>query len=226
MTVRTGASAGDQMTVTGYTSGGAYTYGTCENATGGSIGCPTLVAGTAVAEVLTSVAIQGNINTNVIGGWASNDSNCLLSTADKFEGLGSLACNVADGSTHEVHFGWDTYANTTGGVCSGDNNTPCTSANQSADCASAGGTCLEAPQAGPWHPFVGSFEASFWAKGVNTSTGTPKVQIELIRENNSPITMLNHTFTLTNDGAWHQYTATFTGTDIAGGAPSADAFFD
>src|SRR5208283_821352 len=46
--VRTGAAAGDQFTITSYTAGGAYTYGSCENSTGGSISCPMLASGVAV----------------------------------------------------------------------------------------------------------------------------------------------------------------------------------
>ena len=42
--VRTGAAAGINFTITGFTSGGAYTFADCENATGGSISCPTLAA--------------------------------------------------------------------------------------------------------------------------------------------------------------------------------------
>ena len=45
-TVRTGMSAGDTFTITGYTNGGSnpstYTFGSCKYATGGSISCPTL----------------------------------------------------------------------------------------------------------------------------------------------------------------------------------------
>ena len=78
-----------------------------------------------MAEVLTSTSVEGNITTDVIGGWAANDAKSNLSTADAYEGLGSLAINVSDGSSHHVHYGWD-YTTTTGGVCSDDNVTPCT----------------------------------------------------------------------------------------------------
>src|SRR5277367_950166 len=43
--VRTGAAAGDQFTIAGFTSGGSYTFGTCLNAAGASISCPTLATG-------------------------------------------------------------------------------------------------------------------------------------------------------------------------------------
>src|ERR1700722_3480855 len=51
--VRTGAAAGDQFTITGYTSNGSYTFGSCEDATGNSIACPTLTKGVGVAAVQT-----------------------------------------------------------------------------------------------------------------------------------------------------------------------------
>jgi hypothetical protein len=210
--VRSGAAAGDQFTVTGYTADGSYTFGSCENATGAPISCPTLTTGVAVGEVLTSVDVAGNMDTNVIGGWGGvHDGHCVLSIADKYEGQGSIACNVADGSAHTFNYGWD-LSTTTGGVCSNDNVTPCTVANQTADCG-GGNTCLTAPQAGPWHPVVGAFETSFWAKGANTSTGTPQVSFQLYRTAGGGVNV-SHTWTLTNDGAWHQYTYSFTGTDV------------
>src|SRR5208337_2009889 len=129
--VRTGAAAGTTFAITGFTAGGSYTFGPC------TPGCSTLAAGVAVAEVLTSVNVAGNIcgsTSNVIGGWAANDSRSCFSTADKYEGQGSLAMDVSDGNQHQVHYGWDLYV-TTGGVCS-DNVTPCTVANQATACAS------------------------------------------------------------------------------------------
>jgi hypothetical protein len=203
--VRTGAAAGDQFTITGFTSGGAYTFADCENATGGSISCPTLAANVGVTEVLTSDDIAGNIAANVIGGWAANDSNSGLSTAQAFDGKGSLAIDVADGNSHAVHFGWD-YTLSNGGVCSNDDVTPCTIANQSSDCGGSN-SCLIAPQI-PWHPIKGSFEIAFYALASNTSS--PGVSVQLTRSGG---TNVSHSFTLTNDGAWHQYVYDFTGTD-------------
>ena len=217
--VRTGSAAGTTFTITGFNSGGSYTFGTCQNASGGSISCPSLAKGVAVTEVLTSTSIQGNIATNVIGGWAANDAESALSTADAYEGQGSLAINVSSGSGHAVHYGWD-YFVTTGGVCSDDNVTPCTIANESVDCGGSG-SCLVAPQAGPWHPLVGAYELAFYARGTNSSTGTPQVAVSLIRGGG---TNLSHTFTLTNDGNWHQYVYPFTGTDTAASAQNPLVF--
>jgi hypothetical protein len=208
--VRTGAAAGDQFTITGFTAGGSYTFGTCLNAAGGSIGCPTLATGVGVTEVLTSVNIAGNIYSGGVGGWYTSDSNSALSTAKAFDGNGSLAINVADGNSHAVHYGWD-YTTTNGGVCSDDNVTPCTIANQSSDCGGSN-TCLISPQI-PWHSIKGSFEIAFYALGSNTSEGTPEVSVNLGRSSGGMST--SHTFTLTNDGAWHQYVYNFTGTDTA-----------
>jgi hypothetical protein len=207
--VRTGAAAGDQFTITGFSAGGSYTFGTCLNASGGSISCPTLATGVGVTEVLTSVNIGGNISGSDVGGWAANDSNSALSTAQAFDGKGSLAINVADGNSHAVHYGWD-FTTTNGGVCSDDNVTPCTVANQSADCGSSN-TCLVAPQI-PWHPIKGPFEIAFYALGSNTSEGTPEITVNL---NRSGGVSTSHTFSLTNDGNWHQYVYNFTGTDSA-----------
>jgi len=214
--VRTGPAAGTTFTITGFTAGGSYTFGTC------SPSCPTLTAGVGVTEVLTSVNIGGNLcgnTSNVLGGWAANDAKSCYSTAAAFDGQGSLAINVADGSSHSVRYGWDTSV-TTGGVCSNDNVTPCTAANQTADCGGSN-TCLLAPEAGPWHPIVGSFEVSLYAKGSVTSTGAPQVSFTLIR---SAGTNVNHTWTLTNDGAWHQYTYSFTGTDTTASAQNLMLF--
>ena len=109
--VRTGASAGTTFTITGFTAGGLYTFGSC------SPSCPILAPGVGVTEVLTSTSIGGNISTNVIGGWQANDANGSLSTAQAYEGQGSLAIDVADGNSHTVHWQVDNQG-TTGGVCS------------------------------------------------------------------------------------------------------------
>ncbi len=212
--VRTGAAAGDQFTITGFTSGGSYTFGSCENAAGSSISCPTLGAGVGVSEVLTSVNIGvGNDGgATLLAGWFYPDSNVGLSTAEAYEGQGSLAMKVADGNstTHYADYGWDAGA-TQGGVCANDA-TPCTIANEVADCGGSN-TCLVAPQSGPWHPVVGAFEISFYAQAVNTSTGAPQVTVATSRTGSS--WSASQTFTLTNDGQWHQYTLPFTGGDVA-----------
>ena len=155
----------------------------------------------------------------MIGGWAANDAESALSTAEAYDGQGSLAIDVADGSSHSVRYGWDTEI-TTGGVCSDDTVTPCTIANESFDCGGSN-TCLVAPQAGPWHPVVGAFEIAFYAKEVNTSAGTPQLSMTLVRSGG---TNVSHSFTLTNDGAWHQYTYSFTGTDTTASAQNLMLF--
>ena len=207
-TVRTGAAAGDQFTVTGFTSGGSYTFGSCTNATGGSISCPTLASNVGVAELLTGPDIGGNLQSN-IAGWYTSDSNCTLSTAEVYDGNGSLAINVSNGASHAVGYDFDRDT-TKGGVCSNDNVTPCTIANESSDCGGSN-TCLIGPQI-PFHPIKGSFEIAFYALGSNTSTGTPQVEVQLTRNGGVNV---NHTFTLTNDGSWHQYVYDFSGTDTA-----------
>jgi len=208
--VRTGAAAGTTFTITGYTAGGSYTFGSC------SPSCPTLATGVGVTEALTSSSLFGNMPKNVIGGWAADDANSTLSSANPYEGLGSLAINVADGNSHQVHWQVDNQSSV-GGVCSNDHVTPCTVANQRPDCGGSN-TCLTAPQAGPWHPIVGNFELAFYAEAVGTSGGTPQVTIQLIRNSNWTV---SHTFALTNDGKWHQYVYNFTGTDTAANAPNS-----
>ena len=61
---------------------------------------------------------------------------------------------------------------------------------------------------------VGAFEISFYAKAVNTSAGTPQVQVATARTRQL---VSSQTFTLTNDGQWHQYTFPFTGIDFTAG---------
>lgn len=218
--VRTGSFAGDQFTVTGYTCGsagssqGSYTYGTCLNASGGSISCPILNVGDYVAETLTSTTLIGMTGSGSSGGWSAGDANCGYSTTSPKDGAGDAKCDVSDGNSHAINFYWDNgIPLSTGGVCSNDNVTPCTVANATTDCG-GGNTCLLHPQAGPLHPVFGSFEIAFWAKGVNTSLGNPQVIATLTRTGGVNTT---HTFNFTslgtNDGAWHQYSYTFTGTD-------------
>ena len=208
--VRTGAAAGDQFTIASYTSNGSYTFGSCLDTAGNSIGCPTLAKGAAVAEVRTGTTLWGGIQSGggIAGDWFTHDDNCNYSTTHAYDGRSSLACTVADGENHAVHYIWD-LASSKGGVCSTDNVTPCTTANQTQDCG--GGRCLLAPEAGPWHPVKGAFEIAFWAMGSGTSTGTPNVRVALARTGG---TNISHTFALTNDGNWHQYVYAFTGTDV------------
>jgi hypothetical protein len=210
--VRTGPAAGDQFTITGYTSNGSYTFGSCQDATSNSISCPTLDKGVGVAEVLTGTNLWGGIKTGggAAGNWQTSNASCHYSTSHVYDGSGSLACSVADGANHVVHFTWD-QASSKGGVCSNDNVTPCTAAKQTADCG-GDNRCLLAPEAGPWHPVKGAFEIAFWAMGSSTSSGTPMVKVALSRTGG---TNISHTFTLTNDGNWHQYVYTFTGTDVS-----------
>lgn len=216
--VRTGASAGDQFTVTSYTSSGKtgfYTFGSCQDGSGNSIGCPTLESGAGVAEVLTGTSVLGGMggsDPGQVGGWQTSDpTHCGYSTAQAMDGVGSAACDVSDGGSHAIQHYYDFGGPSTGGVCSNDNVTPCTVKNENVDCGSGSATCLAAPQAGPWHPVVGPFEIAFYAKAVNTSSGTPQVSISLVR--NGSGTNVSHTFNLTNDGNWHQYVYPFTGTD-------------
>jgi hypothetical protein len=214
--VRTGTAAGDTFTITGFSAGGSYTFGSCLDGSGGSISCPSLAAGTGVAEVLTGTDLYGGIQgSNNVGGWRASDTESDLSTAEAFDGSGSLAINVSGGASHSVHFGWDS-TQSAGGVCSSDNVTPCTVANESADCGGSN-TCLIAPEAGPWHPVVGAFEIAFYALGSNTSGGAPQVTVSLFRKGG---TNVSHSFALNNDGNWHQYVYNFTGTDTGwtGGA--------
>ena len=219
--VRTGAAAGDQFTITSYTAGGAYTYGSCENSTGGSISCPTLASGVAVMAVVSGTDLYGGIGGgNAIGGWSAGDTESELSTAAAYDGQGSLAINVADGSSHSVQFSWDQYVVNGGGVCSNDDVTPCTLANENADCGGSN-TCLFAPYSGPWHPVVGPFEVAFYALASSTSTGAPQVSFTLSRSSG---VNASHTWTLTNDGNWHQYIYNFTGNDTAAGTQNPMTF--
>ena len=201
--------------MTSYANGGFYTFGSCQDASGNSIGCPTLETGAAVAEVLTGTTVLGGMaggDPGQVGGWQTSDpTHCGYSTAQAMDGVGSAACDVSDGGSHAIQHYYDFGGPSTGGVCSNDDVTPCTVANENVDCGSGSATCLAAPQAGPWHPVVGPFEIAFYAKAVNSSSGTPQVSVSLVR--NGGGTNVSHTFHLTNDGNWHQYVFPFTGTD-------------
>jgi len=224
--VRTGASAGDQFVISSYTPTGSYIFGSCQDATGGSINCPTLAQGVAVAEVQTSPTEWGGVQTGggTAGNWYTSDLKVNYTNAVHYDGIGSLAMNVSDGGSHTINFIWDHGGSLThGGVCSNDNVTPCTVANQSTDCG-RGNICLLAPEAGPWHPVRGAFELAFYALGSNTSTGTPQLSFSLVRTGG---VSASHTFTLTNDGAWHQYVYAFEGNDNgwAGGQNEHEMLF-
>jgi hypothetical protein len=206
--IRTGASAGSTFTIGTFTAGGTFTC---------SGNCPTMSppSGSGGAQQGGSVAVcQSGVDvamTSTSGGGWGWGSGTAISTAQKYEGNSSLAYNVSDGNSHTASFGWDT-ATYVGGVCSQNDLTPCTVANQTADCGS-GNSCLTAPYSGPWHPVVGSFKISLYALAVNSSS--PTISVSLVRSGG---TNVSHTFTLTNDGNWHQYTYPFTGTDTAASA--------
>ena len=191
-----------------------YTFGTCENASGSSISCPTLGAGVGVSEVLTSVNIGvGNDGgATLIANWYSPDSNVAFSTASKYEGQvrwRSTSPMVTVPPTMQIMAGMPAQPKA---GCAPTTATPCTIANEVADCGGSN-TCLVAPQSGPWHPVVGAFEISFYAQAVNTSTGTPRVAVATSRTGSS--WSASNTFALTNDGNWHQYALPFTGGDVA-----------
>ena len=86
----------------------------------------------------TGTKLWGGIQSGggAAGNWFTSDTNCNYSTSQAFDGTSSLACSVADGGNHVVHYNWD-FAQSTGGVCSNDNVTPCTVANETADCGGA-----------------------------------------------------------------------------------------
>ena len=196
--VRAGASAGGTFTISGFTSGGTFA---CTS-------CPTLAEGDEVAVCKTAGTV--GFDSGDLGGWRINGGGLSVSTAQKYEGQSSLAADVSEGVSRAASFTFDT-ASYTGGVCSNNNIITCTVANQTADCGS-GNTCLTPPYSGPWHPVVGPFEIALYALGANTSTGTPKVTVSLARNGGVNV---SHTFTLINDGKWHKYIYTFTGTDTA-----------
>ncbi len=200
--VRTGVSAGDTFTIGSFTAGGSYT---CASS------CPTLNPDDVVALRQTGTTLITGTETGIAGNWrGTGDGDEFISTAQKYEGASSLEFNVADGNSHQVSYPFDTGVPTVGGVCS-DNVTICTAANAASDCAGIGaGTCTLAPYNGPWHPVVGPFEVSFYALASGTSA--PTISIALQRTGGVNV---SHTFTLTNDGAWHQYVYPFTGGDTS-----------
>ena len=202
VSVRTGVSAGKAFTVGNYTAGGTYTC---------SPSCPTLNSG----DVFAEVQVQTTSTLWPTTPWGASDSNESVVSAvpgpGVFDGRSSLAINVADGANHNIHYNWDN-GGSVGGVCS-DNVTLCTVANAATDCASPlNGTCTTAPEGGPWHPVVGAFKISFNALVTPISTGTPTINVSLTRSGG---VNTSNSFALVNDGAWHQYSYNFTGTDTA-----------
>lgn len=196
--VRTGASAGDTFTITGYTTGGAYT---CT--------CPALVKGDIIGETVTNKAsLSVNSGANFAGGWAINngDTGITLSTAQAYQGKSSVLFNVADGSTHAIDFGMDSYSASVG-TCSTNSVTFCQA---DSDCGS--GTCKKAPNY-PWHPVTGPMQLSAYYLASGTA-GTPTITLSLTRGGSS-WSGVSHSCNLTQDSAWHQCVYNFTGADTA-----------
>ena len=71
--------------------------------------------------------------------------------------------------------------------------------------------CLLAPEAGPWHPIKGAFEIAFWAIGRTPRRARRWSKFSLKNWRHQRLSYLH----LTNDGNWHQYVYTFTGTDVS-----------
>ena len=93
-----------------------------------------MAAGVGVAEIQTGPTVWGGVRGGgAAGNWYTSDANVDYTTAVHYDGIGSLAMNVADGGSHPVNSNWD-LAGSTGGVCSSDNVTPCTIANENTDC--------------------------------------------------------------------------------------------
>jgi len=193
--VRTGASAGTTFSITNYTAGGTYT---CK--------CPSLAAGDLIGETTSNPSLGYVSGHTLPGNWIINNSDAgiTLSTAQHYDGASSVLFDVRDGASHSIEFGFDTSGASVG-TCSKDSVTFCQS---SPDCGS--GTCNKAPNY-PWHPVTGSMSMSVYALASGT-TGTPTIRLTLSRSGSSWVP-INHTFELPQDGAWHQYAYSFTGSD-------------
>ncbi len=202
-TVRTGASAGSTFTISSYTAGGAYT---CT--------CPSLVAGDLIGETIQNTSIGFSSGKWLPGFWSINgsDTGIALSTVQHFDGKSSVMFDVHDGSTHSINFGGDSGGQPVG-ICSGDNVTFC---QVNGDCSIAGGSCIcngAGGCTGPWHPFVGVMTGSAYVLASGT-TGTPTITLNASRSGSSWGSNA-HTFNLIQDGAWHQYSYTINGADLA-----------
>jgi hypothetical protein len=216
--VRSGTSAGASFPIASYTAGGTYT---CK--------CPALAAGDLIA-IKTSNPSLGYVSGHTLpGNWVVNnsDSGITLSTAQHYAGASSVVFDVHDGGGHSIEFGMDSGGSSVG-TCSKDSQTLC---QNSTDCGI--GTCNKAPTY-PFHAVTGPMSMSLYALASGTA-GAPTVKVTLSRSDSS-WRSLSHSFELTADGAWHQYSYSFTGADTSkdtgmliftvdaqSGAPSADA---
>ena len=198
------ASVGAVFSPTSFSSGGTF---------GGTF--PTLNTGDTFGCNQTTMASFGGLF-SASSNWRSSDGAVAGSTAFPYEGQGALAFSFSSGTSHSANAYWDTDT-PIGGVCSNDNVTNCTAANEATDCGS-GNTCLVAPLE-PWHEIVGPFEIAFYAAAINASN--PQVTVSLVRPGGVNV---SHTFTLANDGAYHRYEYDFTGTDTAASAKSTLKF--
>jgi hypothetical protein len=221
-------NAGATFTLSNFSSSSGTDTFTCSGS------CPTLHAPAASSQ-------SGSRNADVIGcrvtvqnptAWSnwgnmqnwdnpwtqSNTSNVFTTTAQAYQGNSSLEIN-GTGGAHGISYLWDNVTTSAPAICSSHPEDICT---VNSDCSS-GDTCnIGNNQPYASHPIVGSgWQFSFYAYDP-TSGGATSCTASLARSggNND----FDHTFRLTANSTWTQYSFSFTGADAAG--QSGDLNFD
>src|SRR5215469_16231402 len=144
---------------------------------------------------------------NANAGWFTNNSGVSFNTGTVYQGNSSMKLNTSGGTQTLVQ----TFDNLGGtyspNTCTSHPEDMCT---VDADCP--GGDTCRTTQQQALHPVVGSnWQFSFYA---NTASASQSCTGSLSRTSGN--SDFNHTFNLTGDGAWHQYTLSFTGQDTSG----------
>lgn len=161
-------------------------------------------------ECVTSLT-NGSFSGMIQGGWHASD---LLSAAQAYpdNGSASLAMNIGDGSTHTATQFFDGQGGHVG-TCHSDKRTFCTSSDFSSVCPSGASDSCDIYQVIPDHPVAGAMQAYAYVK--TTGTGGSDVVTLTISTSRGGTGgwSTSHAFTVTLDGAWHQYVWNFTGAD-------------
>ena len=205
-------SAGTSFTTSAYTAtSGGQTF-TCAG------GCPSFAAPTAApagdnyADVVGCRCVDPLYPVGPFGtGWgnpANNTTNITFSTAQHHSGLSSIELN-ATSAPREITQLWDGDTSFNPSVCVAHPGDICA---VNTDCP-AGDTCSTTSWPQTQHPIVGSWQFSFWAL---TSSSGASCATSLARAGGNSQFNAFSTGTLPSDGAWHQYTKSFTGADTSG----------
>jgi hypothetical protein len=210
-------NAGTTFTLSNFSSSSGTDTFTCSGS------CPTLHAPAAVSDgdnadvVGCRVTIQnpsawsnlGNTR-NWDGPWTpTNTSDIFITTARAYQGNSSLEINASGGS-RSITYLWDNITTAAPSTCTSHPQDICT---VNSDCPSGDSCNIGNNQPYASHPIAGSgWQFSFYAYDP-TSDGATSCTASLARSGGN--SDFNHTFTLTANGTWTQYSYSFTGGDTA-----------